>query len=587
MGHTLSKEQANLALAYSYDEARNNEPTTNTSCTSIVLSPQLTDSPQRFYNLDLPAAAASHLKRSYTLSGLSSQNDSAYSSSDDLLATPEVPEVPEVVAASTTRVSEELLRDLAYVNRTYYPLIFSDRGDDDDNDGARRQKIEDMVNDIVGEHEEFERQADPRWKRVCFGAVMQSHNNQIDLSFGSIVSLSPNIGLLYSITQLKLSNNRLATLPRTLGHLKNLTVLDVSQNRLRLIPDTISYLSKLVDLNLAGNHLTRLPDSIGSLKKLSNLLLNDNKISELPSEIGHMKGLTILDLCNNPLKVLPAELSRLQFLRRLRLDNCPLVEEFVHELVHNPPTLLELCARAIVRHQVPILACTPDDIKDYIASAKTCSFCSGPYFQSFVKRGKIIEKPEQAFVPLEYRLCTAHWNDEAERIRLMFAPAPETAPPAAFGPKGRRFRTNPAKPKKAAEANMPEPPSPSTSAEPRRRGSMSVTPSPQTTVPISSLAKKPALPTLVVKRPVHVTINLPANFIPDTSSSSSSASSVVSTPVSETPEAEAPNISSTGFGRWRTGSIRRAMSRSNSGLLQLGEKLGFAHHHPERQQRTV
>lgn len=376
-------------------------------------------------------------------------------------------------------------------------------------------------------------------------------------------------------------------LPRTLGHLKNLIVLDVSQNNLRVVPDTISYLSKLIELNLSNNKLTKLPYTVGGLKKLQTFLLNDNQVAELPTEIGLMKSLTILDLSNNPLKVLPAELSRLQFLRRMRLDGCPFVEEFVHELAHKPPTLLELCARTIVRHQVPILASTPDDIKDYIASAKTCSFCGGPYFQSFVKRGKIVEKPDQVFVPLEYRLCAAHWNDESERIRLMFAPLPDTAPPsltqyrkshrAAHGATGTTTKKASGS---ASSANrmsaLPAPTNTSVSlgsvpeAHGRRRGSITVTPSPQT-VPVSSLTKKPSLPTIVVK---HDNL-LPPNFVPATSSSSSS-SSTSDTPAAiplSRPEATAvENAARNGFPRWRTSSIRGAMKRGNSRLLHLGDR---------------
>lgn len=425
-------------------------------------------------------------------------------------------------------------------------------------------------------------------------------------------------------------------LPRTIGHLKNLVMLDVSQNKLRSIPDTISYISKLVDVNLADNKLSMLPNSIGSLKKLSSLLLNDNQITELPTEIGLMKSLITLDLSGNPLKVLPAELSRLQYLRRLRLEGCPLVEEFVHELVHNPPSLLELCARTIVRHQVPILASIPEDIKDYIASAKTCSFCGGPYFQSFVKRGKIVEKPEQVFVPLEYRLCAAHWNDEAERIRLMFAPLPDTALPTMTHGKGRKLRTKAKKTLDQAKrmSSIPNPSgsksAPASQSHALRHGSISAaTPSASasaSTIPISSLAKVPSLPSLVLKRASR----LPADFIPSTNSStslvssdsiitSSAASSLLTLSLPAQPakseafiqqlpsdpstnetampnvitnaslntattESENNNNLAAGLGRWRSGTLKKTVARK-SALFLFGEKFGFSYQHGDADER--
>lgn len=208
MGHTLSKEQqAQLALAYSYDDQRydHHQHPTNNSSTSVASphpSNDTTSSP-RFYNLDSFPNAAS-LKRLRTLSALSSsllnRHDSGYDSIDE-------DSHDELTIAASTNASraslshqEELLRDLAYVNKTYYPLLFVDN--DENDNGSQRRQLEDMVNDIIEEEDEFERQVDPRWKKLVFGTVMQS--SQVDLSCYSIVSLSPNVGLLYSVTHLNL-----------------------------------------------------------------------------------------------------------------------------------------------------------------------------------------------------------------------------------------------------------------------------------------------------------------------------------------------------------------------------------------------
>lgn len=69
-----------------------------------------------------------------------------------------------------------------------------------------------------------------------------------------------------------------------------------------------------------------------------------------------------------------------------------------------------------------------DHIKEYLAQAQTCSFCDGPFFESYITRGRFIERSGRQVVALEYRLCSAHWNDESDRVKALFAPIPNTAP---------------------------------------------------------------------------------------------------------------------------------------------------------------
>jgi len=255
------------------------------------------------------------------------------------------------------------------------------------------------------------------------------------------------------------------------------------------VPDTIGFLQKLIDLKLSENHLSALPSSIGSLKKLGTLALDKNRIRELPPEIGQIKTLVNLDLRENPITVLPAELGRLQYLRKLRLENCPLKKEFVHQVAHSPPSLMELAARTIVRQQIPILEDTTEDIKNYLASARKCTFCGGPYFESFVKRGKFLDKNEH-HVPLEYRLCQPHWNTEQERVILLFCALPETAPsPEPYG-----HQHHPMVGAGGLQANCN-----STGTMDGEKGvtaTMRPSISRSMTVPVSSLTKTPTLPSL-------------------------------------------------------------------------------------------
>ncbi|KAF8978507.1 hypothetical protein BGZ46_006397 [Entomortierella lignicola] len=246
-------------------------------------------------------------------------------------------------------------------------------------------------------------------------------------SYG-IVKLSSNIRLLASATCVQICCNELSSIPAEIGYLRNLTLLDLSKNNLTSLPETITNLTKLVDLKLSYNQLEYIPAGIGGLTKLAALSLDNNKLESIPHQIGLIKGLVNLDLSDNPITVLPAEIGKLQFLRRLKLDRCPLVEEFSHSPLHSPPTLLELAARVIVRHDIPVPPMMVPHLKEYISSAGTCSFCDGPYFDSWVKRGKMIEKNE-ATIPLEYTLCQPHWNTEQERIKLLFCKRPITSPP--------------------------------------------------------------------------------------------------------------------------------------------------------------
>ncbi|KAF9939291.1 hypothetical protein BGZ67_009679 [Mortierella alpina] len=250
----------------------------------------------------------------------------------------------------------------------------------------------------------------------------------IGLCSHGIVKLSSNIRLLASATCVQICCNELSRIPVEIGFLRNLTLLDLSKNSLTCLPDTIKYLTKLVDLKLSFNQLETIPAGIGGLTKLAALSLDNNRIESIPPQIGLIKGLVNLDLSDNPITVLPAEVGKLQFLRRLKLERCPLVEKFVHSPLHSPPTLLELAARVIVRHDVSVPSMISPHLKSYLKSARKCTFCEGPYFEASVKRGKMMEKND-IFVPLEYTLCQPHWNSDEERVMLMFCQRPITAPP--------------------------------------------------------------------------------------------------------------------------------------------------------------
>lgn len=92
------------------------------------------------------------------------------------------------------------------------------------------------------------------------------------------------------------------------------------------------------------------------------------------------------------------------------------------------PSLKELAARVIVRnHLLMPTHILQDDLLYYLSSYKTCSFCHGPYFETYIRRVRVMHK-EGKEIPFEYRLCRAHFNSNEERIKEMFKVRPITAP---------------------------------------------------------------------------------------------------------------------------------------------------------------
>ncbi|KAI9095225.1 hypothetical protein DFS34DRAFT_627120 [Phlyctochytrium arcticum] len=316
--------------------------------------------------------------------------------------------------------------------------------------------------------------------------------------------------------------------------MKNLTNLSIASNRLTSLPDTIGFLTKLVELKASDNLLDTIPASISKLQKLTTLYLDSNRITYLPSEIGQVKLLATLDLSKNPLQVVPAELNRLKFLRTLTLKRCPLKRDFAVDPTRSPPTLKELAARVIVRQQLPILEITQDEVKSYLASAHTCTFCGGPYFEEVTIRGRIVERGDHR-VPLEYRLCAPHWSTDNERLALLFCPLPNSAPspiPSQLSSRTvspslapKRFSVSTSQSQKSAAGSADRPALVSSNSSPAlnllsdsgrdstragsnsssssnspfstlRRRRPSVTRSTSFTLPLSSLTKNPSLPTL-------------------------------------------------------------------------------------------
>ncbi|CAO3702087.1 unnamed protein product [Rhizopus stolonifer] len=205
------------------------------------------------------------------------------------------------------------------------------------------------------------------------------------------------------------------SLPRAIGQLFNLCILNAAHNQLEFIPDTISQLKKLQVLNLNENKLTHLPKGF-HLPQLQSLLLRHNQLLQLPQELAQLSELSTLDVSYNPLQSIPAELASLKTLHRFLADQCPFESNLTYSLLHNPPSLFETCARQICALKIP----APDIFTDYLKQKKTCSFCSGPFFEASVCRKRQRLHGDHAMT-LDYELCSAHWTDEEDRLLVLFS----------------------------------------------------------------------------------------------------------------------------------------------------------------------
>jgi Leucine-rich repeat (LRR) protein len=253
----------------------------------------------------------------------------------------------------------------------------------------------------------------------------QPHTNAGDLSTRGKQKVA-KLNLTHFLIYFR-SNNHLTELPESIGYLQNLEALSVAKNCLVSLPNTICYLSSLLELDVSYNQLESVTPYLGCLEKLKSLTLAVNKITQLPTEIRGLVNLISLDLSRNPLSVLPAEVAKLPFLRRIRCEDCPFDRNLEYTLKHNPPSLFELCARTSLMKNINLknVSFLPPHIINYIKSAKICSSCHGPYFESFVLRGRLMEKSD-VHIPLQYTLCSSHWSDADDRIISMFSTQPAT-----------------------------------------------------------------------------------------------------------------------------------------------------------------
>ena len=160
---------------------------------------------------------------------------------------------------------------------------------------------------------------------------------------------------------------------------------------------------------MGGNKLIDVPPELKQLKQLRHLYLCDNQLTSIPRELGRLKKLESLSLHKNFLTTLPAEILMLSRLQELTLRENPLVSKFIKKLEFTPPTLLELCGRAVkTKNVVYDEHSLPKQLIAYLGTAKKCvnPKCDGVYFDSRVRSIQFMDFCGRFRLPLEQYLCS-------------------------------------------------------------------------------------------------------------------------------------------------------------------------------------
>ncbi|KAI8880017.1 L domain-like protein [Backusella circina FSU 941] len=393
-------------------------------------------------------------------------------------------------------VRKDLADDLDYIDQTYYPDLVHYN-----TNTPNSSSIDAIEDELLQIEEETKPEAEEsHFSRLTIGDVSPNLKARrltnpavvVDLSNKSIIKLSPSIGYLQSLNKLELSNNEMTELPRELGYLKNLIMLNLSHNKLEDIPNTIAFLSKLKALNVSHNNLKSLPPALGEPSKLVIIIANNNQLESIPRELTKLRRLVSLNISNNPLTILPAEIASLPNLRKLLTVNCEFKEEYHYPLNHDPPSLVEFCARQVMSSRNSVPQDLAEHIKNYLSRAESCSYCKGYFFESYVTRIRFVERAAHQIIALEYKLCSAHWIDESDRLRLSFSEEIVSAISVRVNDVGITASTKklPKKPRSYSDNRAQSP------VQTRSERSLTDVESP--TIPLYRLKSQPTLPRLQV-----------------------------------------------------------------------------------------
>ncbi|KAG0295816.1 DTW domain-containing protein 1 [Linnemannia gamsii] len=157
-----------------------------------------------------------------------------------------------------------------------------------------------------------------------------------------------------NLLNLDLHTNDLKALPAQLGGLKTLRRLNVAINKIEEIPPSIGQLQLLEWLNLNDNKLVTLPSTMDQMQKLVKMGIVQNKLQTLPEALARLNVLYKLDCRRNEIEYLPSAFKDMQGIHSLLLEENPLSYRYgVSNYTRQPPTLLELAARAVLDRYNP------------------------------------------------------------------------------------------------------------------------------------------------------------------------------------------------------------------------------------------
>ncbi|KAJ3351157.1 hypothetical protein GGF32_004430 [Allomyces javanicus] len=308
-----------------------------------------------------------------------------------------------------------------------------------------------------------------------------THLTVLSVAKNHLTELPVQLGHLSSLVELDVSRNRLTSLPASLARLTQLHVLRADHNLLPALPPQLGRITSLVVLDVAYNPLRALPAELLALSNLRKLrvrgcpLMPVRRPGDNAAEAGAaQEGDADAGAVGNdappaaapaaaapnaanpanaaadgdappapPAPATPraephggghsrraaaaaADLAALSATLTDMHRGLPHRSSDAHWTGVLP--LRELAARALIAQNAVIdMRVLPHDLASYLLAFGTCSFCHRPYLSQCVVRYRTVALADQR-VPVEFRLCKPHWDDETGRIAAMFAtPAAITA----------------------------------------------------------------------------------------------------------------------------------------------------------------
>ncbi|KNE63332.1 hypothetical protein AMAG_08472 [Allomyces macrogynus ATCC 38327] len=302
-----------------------------------------------------------------------------------------------------------------------------------------------------------------------------THLTVLSVAKNHLTELPVQLGHLSSLVELDVSRNRLTSLPASLARLTQLHVLRADHNLIPALPPQLGRITSLVVLDIAYNPLRALPAELLALSNLRKLrvrgcpLMPVRRPGDNAADAGAQEGDADAAAGNDPPAAAAAAAPNAANPANAADGDAPpapapatpraephggghsrraaaaaadlaalsaTLTDLHRGLPHRSSDahwtgvlpLRELAARALIAQNAVIdMRVLPHDLASYLLAFGTCSFCHLPYLSQCVVRYRTVALADQR-VPVEFRLCKPHWDDETGRIAAMFAtPAAITA----------------------------------------------------------------------------------------------------------------------------------------------------------------